>query len=246
MHIIFAYIYLQWPLPSQIVLDQPYLMGVHVLWESQLEYHICHNDWEEVSKLLDVIPSTLLFNGSLQISMDGLYFSETVKSDEKFSDHVKCFCPAEELDDAYIIVPNIKIFKFSAGNTCSAWIKMLMEEVLASKLIFIKEYWEGTADIVPLLAQAGFIINKSKVSTLDQPNENFADVNISNGTEDLHRDTLQALHKLVVHHCVHYNLPNLLDVYLDHHSLVLDKGSLSSLLEAAVSFHESCVFYCFT
>ncbi|XXG85857.1 hypothetical protein AAC387_Pa11g0871 [Persea americana] len=218
---------------DRIVLDQPYLMGVHVLWESQLEYHICHNDWEEVSKLLDMIPSTLLSNGSLQISLDGLYLSENVKCDKKFSDHIKYFCPSEELDDAYLTVPNIKIFKFSAGSMCSLWIRMLMEEVLARKLIFMKEYWEGTTEIMPLLARAGFIINTSQVSTLAEPDENLADMNTSNVTEDLHKDTLEALHKLVIHHCVHYNLPNLLDLYLDHHNLVLDKGSLSSLQEAA-------------
>lgn len=43
----------------QIVLDQPLVMGVHVPWDSQLEYYMCHNDWDEVLKLLDLIPEDL-------------------------------------------------------------------------------------------------------------------------------------------------------------------------------------------
>ena len=78
-----------------------------------------------------------------------------------------------------------------------------MEEVLARKLIFVKEYWEGTIEIMPLPAWAGFIINRSWVSTLAEPDESLADLNISNVTEDLHKDSLEALHKLVIHHSVH-------------------------------------------
>ena len=63
-----------------------------------------------------MIPSTLLSNGSLQINLDGLYLSENVKCDKKFPDYVKYFCSSEELDDAYWTIPNIKIFKFSAGS----------------------------------------------------------------------------------------------------------------------------------
>ncbi|CAN1314546.1 hypothetical protein LINPERPRIM_LOCUS29368 [Linum perenne] len=43
-----------------IVLDQPFLLGVHVLWE----YCASHNDWDEILKLFDIIPSSVLTNGS--------------------------------------------------------------------------------------------------------------------------------------------------------------------------------------
>ncbi|XP_021895508.1 uncharacterized protein LOC110812908 [Carica papaya] len=48
-----------------------------------------------------------------------------------------------------------------------------------------------------------------------------------------HVNTIHALHKLVVQHCAQYNLPNLLDLYLDHHKLVLDNDSLCSLEDSA-------------
>ncbi|KAK9272515.1 hypothetical protein L1049_002888 [Liquidambar formosana] len=77
---------------DRIVLDQPFLMGVHVLWESQLEYHICHNNWEEVSKLLDMIPTSLLSDGSLQIGMDGLETAPTARCSAEFSDYGHYIC----------------------------------------------------------------------------------------------------------------------------------------------------------
>ncbi|KAF8404468.1 hypothetical protein HHK36_009353 [Tetracentron sinense] len=218
---------------DRIVLDQPFLMGVHVLWESQLEYHICHNDWEEVSKLLEMIPMSLLSDGSLQINLDGLHSASTGGCDSEFPGYNKYICPAEELDAVCMDIPNIKIFMFSASNMCSIWLKTLLELELAKKLIFLKEYWVGTAEIVSLLARAGFIISRSKIAIPDESIERLPDLSFSNIDGELHTDTVQALHKLVVHHCAQYDLPNLLDLYLDHHKLVLDNDSLSSIQEAA-------------
>lgn len=211
-------------------------MAVHVLWESQLEYHICRNNWEEVSKLLDLIPDSLLVYGSLQVSLDCLHPTSTVECDGKSSDYGNYLCSLEELDAVSMDVQGVKILRFPAIIMGSVWLKMLMEEKLARKLIFLKEYWEGTVEIVPLLARSGFVTTKYKIPSKIDPMESLSDLKSFDGGETLYPDMLQSLHKLLLHHCVHCNLPCLLDLYLDHHELVVHKDSLFSLLDAAVSF----------
>ncbi|GAV81705.1 hypothetical protein CFOL_v3_25159 [Cephalotus follicularis] len=217
---------------DRVVLDQPFLMGVHILWESQLEYYICHNDWEEVSKLLYLIPTSVLSDGSLQITLDGLQPASTVESNE-FPDYGNYICCVEEFDSGCMDVPEIKIFRLSFNYMCSMWLRSLIEQELAKKCIFMKEYWEGTAEIVSLLARSDFITSRYKNPSEDESTESSSDLNISNCSGRYSVATVPALHKLIVHHCVQYNLPNLLDLYLDHHKLVLDHYSLRSLLEAA-------------
>ncbi|KAI8029134.1 hypothetical protein LOK49_LG01G02035 [Camellia lanceoleosa] len=214
------------------MLDQPFCMDVDVLWESRLEYHICHNDWVEVSKLLDMIPSSSSSDGVLQISLDGLQSVSPGCSTES-PDYHNYICPLEDLDSVFMDVPDVRIFMFSANNMCSLWLRTLMEQQLATKFIFLKEFWEGTAEIVPLLAQSGFISSRHKASFLDEFGESPSGMNLPNTSEASHLSTIRALHKLIVHHSVQYNLPNLLDLYLDHHKLALDKDSLSGLLESA-------------
>lgn len=217
------------------MLDQQSLVGVQVLWESQIEYYICRNDWPEVSKLLDVIPASLLSYGSLQISLDSLQ-SSIVGGNQELPDYGNYICSVEELDRVYVDVPDIKIFRHTANNLCSMWLRTLMEQELAKKLIFLKDYWEGTTEIISLLARSDFITNRTEIPMPDECSESSSDLNISNIDGALHAGTVQALHKLVIHHCSQYNLPNLMDIYLDHHKLGLDKESLSSLEEACVSF----------
>lgn len=223
-------------LAAQIVLDQHFLMGIQVLWESQLEYYICHNDWVEVSKLLDMIPSSLLSYGSLQISLDSLQSASTLGCNQDFPDYGNYICSIEELDTVSIDVPAIKIFRCAANNMCSIWLRVFMERKLAKNFTFLKDYWEGTAEIIPLLAHSDFITSRNRTPLQDKSIESSSDLNISDIDELSHADTVQAFHKLVIHHCVRYNLANLLDIYLDHHKLALDNESLSSLQEAAVSF----------
>lgn len=110
-----------------------------------------------------------------------------------------------------------------------------MEENLAKKFIFLKEYWEGTLEIVALLARSGFISGTDKLCDED-------DINKTSSVRD---GAAQALHKIFVHHCAQYNLPNLLDLYLDQHNLVLDNDSLYALQETTVSFFMSIICYCF-
>ncbi|KAF5727678.1 hypothetical protein HS088_TW22G01374 [Tripterygium wilfordii] len=212
---------------DRIALDQPFLMGVHVLWESKLEYYICHNDWEEIYKLLDVIPTSVLLNGSLQVALNGLQPSSVVEGDADFPDNGRYICSIDELDAMCMDIPGIRIFRFSDIAASSMWLRRFMEQKLARNLVFVKEYWEGTAEIVSLLAHSGFITRRNNIPA----DEDVAESPSSVGRH--HVDTVQALHKLVVHHCVRHNLPNLLDLYLDNHTLVLDNALLCSLLEAA-------------
>lgn len=217
---------------DRIVLDQPFLMGVHVLWESQLEYHISHNDWEEVLKLLDLIPASLLSDGSLQIGIDGLQSPSAVDYNRE-SDFGNYICSVEELDVVYMEVPNIKIFSFPANDMGSFWLSTLMQLELAKKHIYLKAYWEGTSEIISLLSRSGFVSGKHKLSFPEEAIESSSDLNFSNIDGAFQPDTLRALHKLVVRHCAQYNLPNLLDLYLDHNKFVLDDDTLCSLQEAA-------------
>lgn len=210
-------------------------MGVHVLWESQLEYHICRNDWEEVSKLLDLIPEPILVDGSLQVSLDALHPTSIVGCDGESSNYGNYLCSLEELDAVCMDVRDVKILRFPAIIMGPMWLKMLMEEKLARKLIFVKEYWEGTAEIVPLLARSGFITSKYRIPSNNDSVEGLSDLKSVDGGETFYPYTIQSLHKLLLHHCVQCNMPYLLDLYLDYHELVVHKDSLCSLLDAAVS-----------
>ncbi|XP_011622566.1 uncharacterized protein LOC18432027 isoform X1 [Amborella trichopoda] len=218
---------------DRIVLDQPFLMGVHVLWESQLEYYMCHNDWVEVSRLLDTIPSSLLADGSLQIQLDVLHSFQANGEDRNVPRSARQSFSSEELDSVYMTVPNIKLFHSSSLSTCSQWLRMHMEQKLARKLIFLKGYWKGTWEIMPLLSRAGFIVNTSKISVREESSENLADLDFSSINEGFDKDALLGLHRVVVHYCAEYNLPNLLDLYLDHHKLAFDDSSMSLFQEAA-------------
>jgi len=211
----------------QIVLDQPFHVDFHAAWESQLEYHMSHSDLEEVYKLLDVIPTSLLSGGSLEINLNSSEISANMKTYTTSPDHGMYICASEELEPECMDIPDVKIFKWSAVNTCSSWLRMLVEQQLAKKYIFLKEYWESTTEIMPLLARSGLIQAKSSVSSCD--------LAVLDPGRKPQRDAGEVWHKLVVRYCTQYNLPNLLDLYLDRCNLVLDDDSLSHLLDAAVS-----------
>ncbi|KAK6150524.1 hypothetical protein DH2020_015456 [Rehmannia glutinosa] len=216
-----------------VLLDQPLLMGVNVLWESQVEYHVCHNDWLEVSKLLEVIPSYALSRGSLSISLDDIQPASSVQYGQEFPGYSNYTNFLEELDSVCMNVPSIRFFRFSGNRACSVWLKMLMEQQLAKEFIFLADYCHGTDDIVPLLARSGFMIGIHDNSFLDGANDSPSDSLIVIGDAPINPDTVQALHKVVIHFCAQYNLMNLLDMYLDHHKLAIDHDSLSFLLDAA-------------
>ncbi|GFP83268.1 protein ddb_g0268328 [Phtheirospermum japonicum] len=218
---------------GEILLDQPLLMGVNVLWESQLEYHVCHNAWLEVSKLLEVIPAYALSRGSLSISLDDIQPASSVEYGQELPGYNNYTNFLEELDSVFMNVPSIRIFRFSANRACSVWLKMLIEQQLAKEFIFLVDYWHGTANIVPLLARSGFMIDNNDNSFLEGANCSSSDSLLVIGGASINMDTAQALHKVVIHFCAQYNLMNLLDIYLDHHKLAIDHNSLSFLLDAA-------------
>ncbi|CAH8345161.1 unnamed protein product [Eruca vesicaria subsp. sativa] len=220
---------------DHIVLDQPLVMGVHVPWDSQLEYYMCHNDWDEVLKLLDLIPDDLLYDGSLQIALDGP--KQSSGQNYSVSSHSEYIGSIEEVDAVLMDVPYIKIFRLPADIRCSLWLTTLMEQELARKLIFLKEYWENALDVVYLLARAGVILRNCEVSFKEESCRPSLDLSLSRKDKGADVDTLNAVHKLFIHYCTQYNLPNLLDLYLDHHELVLDNDSLGSLQEAVGDSH---------
>ncbi|KAK6924171.1 Spatacsin, C-terminal domain [Dillenia turbinata] len=206
-----------------IVLDQPSPEDVLVTWESRFEYYICRNDQENVIELLDIIPASLLSDGSLQISLDGLHPTLDIKDHKEFPGY-DSICSLEDVDSSGMDVPDIKIFTIPTDGIGSAWLEKLIEQELAKKLVFLKQHWEGTTVIVSLLARSGFItMDESATSSLNSLNDLAAN----------HPHAVQALHKLILHHCTKYSLSNLLDLYLCHHNLVLDNVSLLSFLDAA-------------
>ncbi|GER35123.1 spatacsin, partial [Striga asiatica] len=217
---------------DRILLDQPLLMGVNVLWESQLEYHVCHNDWLEVSKLLEVIPLYALSHGSLSISLDDIEPASSIEHGQELPGYKNYTGFLEELDGVFLNVPRIRFFRFSANKACSEWLKMLLEQQLAKEFIFLVEYWNDTSEIVPLLARSGFMINKHDQPFLDGADDSSSSSLLVIDDTSMNPQTVQALHKVVIHFCTQYNLLNLLDIYLDHHKLAIDHTSLSFLLNA--------------
>lgn len=218
---------------DRIVLDQPFLVAAHVSWESQLEYYIYHNNWDEVFKLLNTIPSYLLSDGTLQISLDSLQSVSNVGYGRVSPVYGSYIFSPEELDTVSMDVQGVKFFKFPAVKMCSMWLKTLIEQELAKKFIFLKEYWGRIAEFLPVLSHSGFITHGYKISDEDEHTKGASDIGSSTISKTAHSDITQAFHRLVVHHCALYKLPNFLDLYLDHHSLVSDNDSLSSLQEAA-------------
>lgn len=217
----------------QILLDQPFAVGVHVLYESQFEYYSCHNDWEEVSKLLDMIPSTVLSEGSLQLNSESVYLKRKLETSNDFSD-LDYFSPDGKLYAACMHVSNVKIFTISISNMCSRWLRSLIEEKLATRFIFTKDYWEETENVISLLSRSGFLTSEAECS--DHPASTSSRTVLGFREKmEYHQDTLQTLHGVMVNHCSRYDLPSLLDLYLDHHQVNLDSNSLALLVEAAVS-----------
>ncbi|OIT05985.1 hypothetical protein A4A49_31582 [Nicotiana attenuata] len=215
-----------------IVLDQPFLMGVNVLWESQLDYHIRHSDWLDVSRLLEVIPSYALTSGSLSVSLDGVRSSPGDEYLQKPHDCGSYIYSLEEVDAVCMNVPSVQIFRFSAYSMCSTWLLMLMERELARKFIFLKDYWGATADIVALLAQSGFIRDVHKSLPMDELAESWSDSVLDISDARTHPHSIEAFHKVIVHNCSQHNLLNFLDLYLDHHKLALDHESVSWMQDA--------------
>ncbi|KAG0476489.1 hypothetical protein HPP92_013330 [Vanilla planifolia] len=212
----------------KVVLDQSINMGV-VSWESQLGYHLSHSNLEEVQKLLDMIPQYLLSEETLKVNLD--HSSSNVRID--FPDDSIYICAAEEVEPFCLFIPNIKVFRFSIVNLCSSWLKEVVEMELARKQIFLKDYWESAAELMPLFSHSGLIFNPSKGFIKSDLPANFLDLDNLEVCKYVQNDTADALHKLIMHYCTQYNFPHFLDLYLDNLNLVYDDNIFRSLHEAA-------------
>ena len=114
-----------------------------------------------------------------------------------------------------------------------------MQKELAKKHIFIKECWQSTTEIIPVLARAGILIN-TDIGLKKESSMPFYAPEMPD--DDRHRACERALHKLVIRFCVQYDSPYLLDIYLDNCNLVLEEDSVPLLKQATVS-HTVCLVY---
>ncbi|XP_071689848.1 uncharacterized protein [Rutidosis leptorrhynchoides] len=215
---------------DRIMLDRPSTVDIDMSWESQFEYHISHNNYEEASRLVDIIPSYSSTHGNLRISLDGLP-STSAGLKSEFGDYGNYIYSIQDLDAVCMDVPNIRILRLPSINTCSAWLKSLVESQFAKKFIFLKEFWEVFEEIVCLLARSGFVTNSIDASFPEQSSNESTDLLLTKIDDDI-STPLQGLHKLFLHQCIQLNLPYLLDIYLDHHRLAMNHEHLSSMLEA--------------
>ncbi|XP_042376004.1 uncharacterized protein LOC121969811 isoform X2 [Zingiber officinale] len=221
---------------DRIMLDQCVHAGVDIPWESKFEYYIAHNDTEEISKLLDAFPTSMLLKGSLIINLTS-YSPSNAEPIEMLADHSSALyiCFPEDLEVVSLDVPHVKLFSFSAINTCTSWLKLHVEEELAKKYIFLKQSWRSSDEIMPLLALAGLLTSTPGMLVKDKFSDSSLDLDLANSSRKC-LDTSEAIHKLVVNYCVQHYLPYLLDLYTDHH-LLQDYQSLSTLKQAAGDCH---------
>ncbi|KAL6626875.1 hypothetical protein ACP70R_030601 [Stipagrostis hirtigluma subsp. patula] len=213
---------------DRILLDQPYHIHAHVPWESQFEYFVAHNDVGEACKLLDIIPDSVLLEGILRVNVDGSQAAGSTVSDVTVPDYSMYICDSEELEPVCLEIPHVKVFRSLSNHESTSYIQMLMQQELAKKHIFMKEYWQSTTEIIHLLARSGTLIK-------DGPRKECSMTYSASEMPDdsRHRACEVALHKLVIRFCVQYNSPYLLDLYLDNCNLALEKDCVPFLKNAA-------------
>jgi spatacsin len=202
-------------------------------WESQFEYFVAHSDVGGVCKLLDIIPDSVLLEGILRVNVDNSRVGYSTLSDVTVPDYKMYICDSEELEPVCLEVPHVKVFRSLSNNESTSWMRMLMQKELAKKHIFMKEYWQSTTEIIPVLARAGILIN-TEIGSKKESSMPFYASEMPDDDER-HRACERALHKLVMRFCVQYDSPYLLDIYLDNCNFVLGEDSVPLLKEAAVS-----------
>ncbi|KAK8457117.1 hypothetical protein SEVIR_3G127700v4 [Setaria viridis] len=213
---------------DRILLDQPYHVHAHIPWESQFEYFVGHNDAGKVCELLDMIPNSVLLEGIIRVNVDSLQAADNTVSDLTVPDYNMYICDSEELEPVCMEIPHVKVFRSLYNHESTSYIRMLIQQELAKKHIFVKEYWKSTTEIIPLLARAGMLIKvgpRKEYSTTFSASEMPDDAN--------HQGREGALHKLVIRFCVQYNLPYLLELYLDNCNLAPEKDCIPLLKDAA-------------
>ncbi|KAL3688215.1 hypothetical protein R1sor_014524 [Riccia sorocarpa] len=221
---------------DRILLEQPPIPGQLTSWEARLEFNIAHHNWEAVAALLDTVPFYVLREGELHIQLDfddsGLDKNLPFPEIPTYTGHAGQDWSDLDVEAVEAVVPKVHFLALDITPICSTWMWHMIEERLVKNHIFLRSYWKGTLEIMSLFARAGLLYHRygGRVSS-----SRSKDGTVSGPTKGsrLHKDSVRAIHELVVQHCVRHNLPNMLELYLDHHSLALDKGS-ASVMQALV------------
>lgn len=223
---------------DRVILDQSLVTREHKSWGAQLEYHVVHHDWPQVSALLDDIPHSVLDEEELRIHLDADEDVDYLHDDGKHPDLDSAdeHSPrSQHTDGVLCVIPKVHILGINMRPMCSAWLWHMMEVKLVRSHIFLRTHWQGTSELVSLIAAAGLLFQPRSGKTSSSTNKQSTAVSGIPKKESFHKDTVRALHELVVRHCVKYSLPNLLERYLNYHSLALEKGSAAAMQSVVVT-----------
>ncbi|KAJ7523405.1 hypothetical protein O6H91_18G050100 [Diphasiastrum complanatum] len=222
----------------RMLLEQRFLIEERS-WEARMEYSIAHQQWEDVSSLLDEIPPSILQEQDLHVrldcknSYDPFVLRATLShiSSENFKASPRNGSSGLQVDAVDAIIPKVKVLAFKLGSVCTPWIREKIEEKLATIHIFLRTYWSSTTELMALSARAGLVFERhlSRVHDI-KPREGEASHSRGGKGRDFGKDTIRAVHDLVVQHCIRNHAPHLLQLYLDHHGLGLDRFSASHIL----------------
>jgi spatacsin len=219
---------------DRVILDQSLVTGEHTSWGAQLEYHVVHHNWPQVSALLDAIPHSVMYEGELQVHLG---FDETVVLGEADPDVEEAFSPKGGNKEVKTVIPNVHILGIDMRPMSSAWLWHMMDMKLIKNHIFLRTHWQGTAELVSLLASAGLLFHHTSSGDFDNVGKQQSADGMGVHKDSLHKDTVQAFHELVVQHSVKHSLMNLLECYCNHHSLALDEGSATMMQAILVGSH---------
>ena len=223
---------------DRVILDQSLETREHKSWGAQLEYYVVHHDWPRVSALLDDIPHSVLDEEELRIHLDADEDVEYLHDDGKHPD----LDSADEhsprsphTEGVLCVIPKVHILGINMRPMCSAWLWHLMEVKLVRSHIFLRTHWQGTSELVSLIAATGLLFEPRSGKTSNSTSKQASAVSGIPKKESFHKDTVRALHELVIRHCVKYSLANLLERYLNYHSLALEKGYAAALQSVVVT-----------
>lgn len=216
----------------QVILDQSSTAQESISWGSQLEYHLAHHNWSDVSALLDTLPRSILYGGALQVYIENdIALNSMSKRSGQTPKKTSCIPTSQEIS-----IRKVNLLEIDTWPLCSKWMFRLMEQRLAKDLIFLRSYWEGTTEFVSLLGSAGILFKSSsdKVNS-EKTKELILTTRVVEGPTSFqfHKEAIQGVHEVVVRHCVKMSLAILLERYLDYHVLGLNKFS-SALVQSYV------------
>lgn len=230
----------------QVILDQSHTARESISWGSQLEYHLAHHNWSDVSNLLETLPRSVLHGGALQVYVDNDIALNTMsKGSGQTPTKTSCIPTSQE-----IAIRKVNLLEIDTWPLCSRWMFRLMEQRLAKDLIFLRSYWEGTIELVSLLGSAGILFKPSSdKGNSEKSKELILTTRVVEGPTSFqfHKEAIQGVHEVVVRHCVKMSFANLLEQYLDYHALGLNKFS-SALVQSYVvgttpSWYPFSIFY---